>query len=84
MSRRIMPTIIEIRLSISLATAPIEPLKQLYISHIGELVKPKSLTALAEPSLKLTVAIIIASTGKSSIIKFLKDGCVPKTVNVSK
>lgn len=81
-SNLIIPTTIEIRFNISLATAPIEPLKQLYASHMGELISPNFLTAFAEPSRKLIVATIIAITGRSSIIKFFAVGSVPNTKKV--
>ena len=77
-----MPTTIEIRFKISLATAPIEPLKKLYVSHIGELKRPIKRTALAEPSLRLIVMITMATTGKSSMIRFPTVGFVPKARNV--
>ena len=77
-----MPITIEIRFIISLAIAPIEPVKILYVSHKGELKSPIKRTAFAEPKRRLTVIITIAITGKDSIIKFLTVGWVPKTQNV--
>ena len=78
-SKRIIPTIIEIRLNISLKIAPIEPVKQLYVSQRGELIRPKRLTILETPIFIAIVATIIAITGKISIIKLNLVGGVLKT-----
>ena len=82
-SKRIIPTIIEIKFNISLAIAPTEPLKQLYESQSGEEISPKRLTIFDVPKRIATVAVIIAKTGSASMMKLPSVGSVPKTKNVN-